>query len=87
MQCDGEMVRDMVLAASAETEYELRVSELTPDTSYRVQVSAENEIGQGPSATVDGRTRRPPPPPPTLDCEPEPTQLKLRSAYQDLYNV
>ncbi|GMT05105.1 hypothetical protein PENTCL1PPCAC_27279, partial [Pristionchus entomophagus] len=77
---DTQVIRETMMAAAASSsdDLEFRVEDLEPDTVYRVSIAASNDVGIGPLAKADGRTRRPPPPPPSLEGEAEPTQIKLK---------
>ncbi|CAB3400028.1 unnamed protein product [Caenorhabditis bovis] len=71
------MVREFTVPANSYFE-EYTINDLKPNTAYRIELRAENQIGQSPPAFFNGKTKSLPPTPPKLECEPEPTAIRLR---------
>ncbi|CAD6185291.1 unnamed protein product [Caenorhabditis auriculariae] len=72
-----EIIREAAIIAN-EGAGEFTITNLEPNTQYRVEICAENEIGMGPAVSISGRTKSPPPAPPKIDCEPEVNMMRLR---------
>lgn len=81
-----EVTREHNVLISSYPLCEYRITDLKPDTRYRIEISAQNSVGSGVSAAISGKTKALPPAAPRLEAEAEPFSLKLKWKPEATHN-